>query len=155
MDKNNLDFQGGFSPYDMPNDFNMNMNDMYKDPMFSPVLQYEQAYMYYRYLNMQMEYKIKCKEYEKMTAKDRKKSRVGFNFPTLPYHLLYNILYQAFHLVNIAALQHVLGNHVDTYIHLNNRNSLIPFCWCISNVHWYFSCIFTFYISNCFIYCKI
>jgi len=61
MDKNN-DF-GGFSPYDMPNDFN---SDMYKDPMFNPMLQYEQAYMYYRYLTMQMDYKIKCKEYEKM-----------------------------------------------------------------------------------------
>ena len=44
--------------------------DMYKDPMFNPMLQYEQAYMYYRYLTMQMEYKIKCKEYEKMTARD-------------------------------------------------------------------------------------
>ena len=59
----------------MPNDFNM--NDMYKDPMFNPMLQYEQAYMYYRYLTMQMEYKIKCKEYEKMTSKERKKNRVG------------------------------------------------------------------------------
>lgn len=58
----------GFSPFDNLNDFNM--NDMYKDPMFSPMMQYEQAYMYYRYLTMQMEYKIKCKEYEKMTAKD-------------------------------------------------------------------------------------
>lgn len=68
MDKNNIDFGNGFSPYDVPNDFNT--NDMYKDPMFNPMLQYEQAYMYYRYLNMQMEYKIKCKEYEKMTGKD-------------------------------------------------------------------------------------
>lgn len=73
MDKNS-DFQG-FSPYDMPNDFNM--NDMYKDPMFNPMLQYEQAYMYYRYLTMQVEYKIKCKEYEKMSSKDRKTCRIG------------------------------------------------------------------------------
>ncbi len=42
------------------------MNDMFKDPMFSPIVQYEQAYYYYRYLSMQMEYKIKCKEYDKM-----------------------------------------------------------------------------------------
>ena len=28
--------------------------------------QYEQAYFYYRYMCMQMDYKIKCKEYEKM-----------------------------------------------------------------------------------------
>lgn len=41
-------------------------NDIYKDPMFNPMLQYEQAYMYYRYLTQQVEYKIKCKEYEKM-----------------------------------------------------------------------------------------
>lgn len=42
------------------------MNDLYKDPMFNPMMQYEQAYCYYRSLCMQMDYKIKCKEYEKM-----------------------------------------------------------------------------------------
>lgn len=42
------------------------MNDMYKDPMFNPVMQYEQASMYYKYLTAQMEYKIKCKEYDKL-----------------------------------------------------------------------------------------
>ena len=42
------------------------MNDIYKDPMFNPMAQYEQAYSYYRYLCMQMDYKIKCKEYEKL-----------------------------------------------------------------------------------------
>ncbi len=29
-------------------------------------MEYEQAYSYYKYLCMQMDYKIKCKEYEKM-----------------------------------------------------------------------------------------
>ena len=48
-----------------PNGIN-SINDLYSDPMFNPVMQYEQAYCYYRYLCMQMEYKIKCKEYEKM-----------------------------------------------------------------------------------------
>jgi len=62
----NMDFQG-FSPYE--NGFD---NDMYKDPMFSPVLQYEQAYMYYRYLSQQMEYRIKCKEYDKISKSDRR-----------------------------------------------------------------------------------
>ena len=38
----------------------------YDDPMFNPMAQYEQAYAYYRYLCMQMDYKIKCKEYEKL-----------------------------------------------------------------------------------------
>lgn len=42
------------------------MNEIYKDPMFNPIVQYEQAYSYYKYLCMQMDYKIKCKEYEKM-----------------------------------------------------------------------------------------
>ena len=36
--------------------------------MFNPLMQYEQAYMYYRYLSQQMEYKIKCKEYERLSA---------------------------------------------------------------------------------------
>ena len=52
-------------------DFNIppngiDMNEIYKDPMFNPIAQYEQAFYYYRYLCMQMDYKIKCKEYEKM-----------------------------------------------------------------------------------------
>ena len=36
--------------------------------MFNPIAQYEQAYMYYRYLTQQLEYKIKCKEYEKLCS---------------------------------------------------------------------------------------
>lgn len=40
------------------------------NPMFNPVIQYEQAYMYYRYLTQNIEYKIKCKEYEKLCSKD-------------------------------------------------------------------------------------
>lgn len=34
--------------------------------MFNPMVQYEQAYMYYRYMTQQVEYKIKCKEYDKL-----------------------------------------------------------------------------------------
>lgn len=37
-----------------------------EDPFFNPLAQYEQAYVYYRYLCMQMEYKIKCKEFENL-----------------------------------------------------------------------------------------
>lgn len=70
MDKNS-DFNV-FSPYDNSS-FDPNLNDMYKDPMFSPMMQYEQAYMYYRYMCMQMEYKIKCKEYEKLCEKNIKR----------------------------------------------------------------------------------
>lgn len=46
-------------------------SDMYKDPMFNPVMQYEQAYMYYKYLTAQMEYKIKCKEYDKLCRREQ------------------------------------------------------------------------------------
>lgn len=52
----------GFNPYSANVGFDM--NEIYKDPMFNPIAQYEQAYSYYRYLCMQMDYKIKCKEYE-------------------------------------------------------------------------------------------
>ena len=58
-----------FMPFDNP-DLGI-ANDLYKDPMFNPVIQYEQAYTYYKYLCMQMDYKIKCKEYENMCAKDK------------------------------------------------------------------------------------
>ena len=62
MDKNDPNFN--FPPY-------MNY-DIGCDPiigdgnMFNPCMQYEQAYMYYRYMTQQIEYKIKCKEYEKL-----------------------------------------------------------------------------------------
>ena len=45
------------------------------DPMFNPVMQYEQACMYYKYLTAQMEYKIKCKEYDKLCKNDSKADR--------------------------------------------------------------------------------
>ncbi len=61
----------GYPPYFMdyntpPMGMSMDMNELYKDPMFNPIMQYEQAYSYYKYLCMQMDYKIKCKEYDKM-----------------------------------------------------------------------------------------
>lgn len=62
-----------FGGYDNMN-FDPNMVDnMYRDPMFNPMLQYEQAYMYYRYLSQQMEYKIRCKEYDKLCGKDKER----------------------------------------------------------------------------------
>lgn len=61
----------GYSPYFMdynmpPMGISMDMSELYKDPMFNPIMQYEQAYSYYKYLCMQMDYKIKCKEYDKI-----------------------------------------------------------------------------------------
>ncbi len=74
MEKNNYDFSN-FSPYENMNfDQNMINGDLY-NMTFNPMMQYEQAYMYYRYMSMQIEYKIKCKEYEKMcgnTSRERK-----------------------------------------------------------------------------------
>lgn len=72
MDKdfNNMPPFMDFSTFQQMNGFtspsNPDMNEIYRDPMFNPMAQYEQAYCYYRYLCMQMDYKIKCKEYEKM-----------------------------------------------------------------------------------------
>ena len=55
------DFNSGYIPPYM--DYNipppgMDMNEM--------MIQYEQGCSYYRYLCLQMDYKIKCKEYEKL-----------------------------------------------------------------------------------------
>ena len=58
----NLDYQN-FGPYD---------NSFENDHIFNPSLQYEQAYMYYRYLTQQVEYKIKCKEYDRITRLERR-----------------------------------------------------------------------------------
>ncbi len=59
------------------NDFqalnNMNYQDM-NDSMFNPIAQYEQAYTYYKYLCMQMDYKIKCKEYERLCSESNSRS---------------------------------------------------------------------------------
>ncbi|MBR3152295.1 MAG: hypothetical protein IKF52_01565 [Clostridia bacterium] len=33
---------------------------------FNPIAQYEQGYAYYKFLTQQIEYKIKCKELEKL-----------------------------------------------------------------------------------------
>lgn len=73
----NMDFNG-FSPFENMNfDPNMQNADFYKDAMFNPIMQYEQAYMYYRYLTQQLDYKIKCKEYEKLCGtRDNRERRV-------------------------------------------------------------------------------
>lgn len=70
MEKDFVDGMPSFNPY-MNMQPGIDMNDIYKDPMFNPVAQYEQAYSYYKYLSMQMDYKIKCKEYEKLCQKSR------------------------------------------------------------------------------------
>lgn len=62
------DFNPGFNPnfadYNMQGNMGVNMG--MEDQFFNPIMQYEQATAYYRYLCMQMDYKIKCKEYERM-----------------------------------------------------------------------------------------
>ena len=59
----------------MPGGPSPDMSDIYRDPMFNPMAQYEQAFLYYRYMCMQMDYKIKCKEYEKMCSSNNEKSQ--------------------------------------------------------------------------------
>ena len=66
---NNSNYGIGFMPpytdYMSPNG-QVDFSEMYKDPFLNPMMQYEQACSYYRYLCLQMDYKIKCKEYERM-----------------------------------------------------------------------------------------
>ena len=61
MDFNNFTNQGNFNPYETNFD-----SQMYETPMINPIMQYEQAYMNYKYLTQQMDYRIKCKEFEKL-----------------------------------------------------------------------------------------
>ena len=62
-----MDYNGFVPPY-MNNDTNFDYHPCDND-MFNPINQYEQAYMYYRYMAQMMDYKIKCKEYEKLCSK--------------------------------------------------------------------------------------
>lgn len=70
------DFNNNYNPnyMDYNQTINNDINDFYKDPLFNPIMQYEQAFYYYKYLSMQMDYKIKCKEYEKLSNNLENKS---------------------------------------------------------------------------------
>ena len=71
MDKN---MGNNFSPY---MNFDIGADPLLgENPMFNPIMQYEQTYMYYRCLCQQMDYKIKCKEYEKLCGNSRNERRV-------------------------------------------------------------------------------
>ncbi len=65
MEYNNYNGYTGYPQFDN----NIDTND---NNFFNPSIQYEQAYMYYRYLSQQMEYKIKCKEFENMCKNNSK-----------------------------------------------------------------------------------
>ncbi len=72
------DMSGMGADYSFNNGTNGSMGGtMDSSAMFNPLMQYEQAYMYYRYLSMQMEYKIKCKEYEKLVSKPENSRESG------------------------------------------------------------------------------
>ena len=50
MDKDFNNYNPSFMDYNMqpnmvPPNIGMDMNDLYKDPMFNPIMQYEQAYV--------------------------------------------------------------------------------------------------------------
>ena len=84
----------GYSPYE-------NFDPMAGEATFNPMAQYEQAYMYYRYLTQVVEYKIKCKEYEKLSGisgrEQRRNIKVKGKLIKLAFLLLcvlfYNVLY--------------------------------------------------------------
>ena len=68
-----------FDPYNfnvqnmMPNMPMPNMNSMPEMDMLanSPNMYYEQQYMYYKYMTQMLEYKMKLKEWEIMTPKEK------------------------------------------------------------------------------------
>lgn len=70
MDKN-IDYNNfygfGYSPYSSGSA--ENFEGGYAD--FNPMAQYEQGYMYYKFLTQQLEYKIKCKEFEKLCSENK------------------------------------------------------------------------------------
>lgn len=76
MDKN-TDFNNfyGFCGYPPPYSPYENFDPTIAADAFNPIMQYEQGYMYYRYLTQQLEYKMKCKEYEKLSSKDSRNDR--------------------------------------------------------------------------------
>ena len=73
VDSMERDFNNFMPPF---MDFGMPPNPN-SDDMFNPIAQYEQAYYYYKYLCKQMDYKIKCKEYEKLCGNDVRAAAYG------------------------------------------------------------------------------
>lgn len=71
-----MDFSGfnGFPPPYMNAELNNDFPPI-DNSMFNPINQYEQAYMYYRYMTQVMDYRIKCKEYEKICSKPETNSK--------------------------------------------------------------------------------
>lgn len=67
MEYNNYNGYQPYAPFD-GNNIDPNISEQ---NFFNPAVQYEQAYMYYRYLSQQMEYKIKCKEYENLYKNEK------------------------------------------------------------------------------------
>ena len=71
MDRNfdSAAYGAGFPPYmsSMYPDMNMDTNN-FENTVFNPMSQYEQGYMYYRYMTQQMDYKIKCKEFDRLCS---------------------------------------------------------------------------------------
>lgn len=70
-DYNNFNGFYGYPPYSPYENYDPSIFDN----VFNPMMQYEQGYMYYRYLTQQLEYKIKCKEYEKLTGRESRTER--------------------------------------------------------------------------------
>lgn len=68
MDYNNYNGYTPYAPFEGAT-IDQNIPDQ---NLFNPAMQYEQAYMYYRYLSQQMDYKIKCKEYENLYKQEKK-----------------------------------------------------------------------------------
>lgn len=60
------DYDNFFPPYMDYSQIPQKNNFEYNDPFMDPIMHYEQRYTYYKFLCMQLEYKMKCKEYDKL-----------------------------------------------------------------------------------------
>ncbi len=74
IDYNNFYGFSGYPPQYSPYE-NIDPTSSPESNFFNPMFQYEQGYMYYRYLTQALEYKMKCKEYEKLSSKDSRNDR--------------------------------------------------------------------------------
>jgi len=67
MEKCNSNYPPNFNPYYNEQNPMFYGNGLEAEQMINPVSQYEQMYMYYKYLTQQMEYKLRCIEFDNLS----------------------------------------------------------------------------------------
>lgn len=73
MEKCNCNYPPNFNPYFTEPNSMCYGNGLEAEQMINPVSQYEQMYMYYKYLTQQMEYKLRCLEFDNLSRMSEEK----------------------------------------------------------------------------------